>query len=74
MLTLAGIGNSSFAILQSSIVLESASDEMRGRTMGILNLTIGFGALGRVQMGAVASAIGAPAALAISCASDRKDP
>ncbi len=68
MLTLAGIGNSSFAILQSSIVLESASDEMRGRTMGILNLTIGFGALGRVQMGAVASAIGAPAALAISCA------
>ena len=68
MLGLAGLGNASFAILQSSIVLESASDEMRGRTMGILNLTIGFGALGRVQMGAVASALGAPVSLALSCA------
>lgn len=68
MLSLAGLGGASFAVLQSSIVLESASDEMRGRTMGILNLSIGFGALGRVQMGAVASALGAPAALAISCA------
>lgn len=68
MLGLAGLGNASFAILQSSIVLESSSDEMRGRTMGILNLTIGFGALGRVQMGAVAAAMGAPASLALSCA------
>jgi predicted MFS family arabinose efflux permease len=67
MLTLDGLGQSSFAVLQSSVVLESANDEYRARTMGVLNLSIGVGAIGRMQMGAVASALGAPTALAISC-------
>jgi predicted MFS family arabinose efflux permease len=67
MLTLAGLGQSSFAVLQSSIVLLSASDKMRSRTMGMLNLSIGVGAFGRMQLGALASSFGAPIALGSSC-------
>jgi MFS family permease len=67
MLMLSGLGQSSFAVLQSSLVLLSASDEMRGRTMGILNLTIGVGSLGRMQLGAMASAFGAPLAVGLAC-------
>ena len=67
LLTLAGLGQSSFAVLQSTIVLQSSSDELRGRTMGILNLTIGAGAIGRIQLGALAGVFGAPAALGVSC-------
>lgn len=67
MLFLAGLGQSSFAVLQSSIVLESVSDELRGRTMGLLNLTIGMGALGRMQLGALATALGGPVALGSGC-------
>jgi len=67
LLTLAGLGQSSFAVLQSTIVLQSSSDQMRGRTMGILNLTIGAGAIGRMQLGALAGAMGVSAALGVSC-------
>jgi predicted MFS family arabinose efflux permease len=65
--TLAGLGQSSFAVLQSSIVLISASDKMRSRTMGMLNLSIGVSAFGRMQLGALATAFGAPIALGSSC-------
>ena len=43
------------------------SDELRGRTMGLLNLTIGVGALGRMQLGALATVFGGPAALGSAC-------
>ena len=66
-LVLAGLGQASFAVLQSSIVLGSASDKLRSRTMGMLNLSIGVGALGRMQMGAIASSFGAPLAVGLSC-------
>ena len=67
LLFLAGLAQSSFGVMQSSIVLVSARDDMRGRTMGVLNFAIGVGSLGRIQIGALASAFGAPLALGLCC-------
>lgn len=66
LLFVAGAGVASFATMQTSLVLTSASDAMRGRAMGALMLAIGFGTLGTLLIGVVASALGAPAALALT--------
>jgi MFS family permease len=66
LLFLAGVGIACFATMQSSLVLTSASDAMRGRAMGVLMLAIGFGPLGALQIGVVASAVGASMAVAVS--------
>ena len=66
LLFLAGTGIACFATMQSSLVLTSASDAMRGRAMGVLMLAIGFGPLGALQIGALASAVGASTAVAMS--------
>lgn len=58
MLLLAGIGQSCFALLQSSIVLLAASDEMRSRAMGSVVLAIGTDPLGKLQTGALAEVYG----------------
>jgi MFS family permease len=65
----AGVGVACFATMQSSLILTSASDAMRGRAMGTLMLAIGFGPLGALQIGALASAWGAPLALTVSAGS-----
>lgn len=62
-LVVAGLGQAGFSIMQSSIVLVEASDEMRSRAMGALVLAIGSGPLGRVQGGAMAAVWGAPLAI-----------
>jgi len=67
LLCLSGLGQSSFGVMQSSIVLVSAKDEMRSRSMGALNFAIGVGSLGRIQVGALASAFGASLAVAVAC-------
>ncbi len=67
MLTLVGIGQTGFSIMQSSIILRSSSDAMRARVMGLLVLSIGGGPPGRLLVGALAGIAGAPLALA-SCA------
>ena len=67
LLCLSGIAQSSFGVMQSTIVLVSATDEMRARSMGTLNFAIGAGSLGRIQIGALASAFGAPWALGLTC-------
>lgn len=64
MLMLAGIGQSCFGIMQSSIILLSASDEMRSRAMGTLVLAIGSDPLGKLQMGYLAEVWGASYAVA----------
>ena len=69
LLFLAGVGVACFATMQSSLILTSASDAMRGRAMGTLMLAIGFGPLGALQIGALASAWGAPLALTVSAGS-----
>jgi MFS family permease len=65
MLLIAGVGQACFGIMQSSIVLLAASDEMRSRTMGILVLAIGSDPVGKLQTGALAEAFGAPAAVGL---------
>ncbi len=67
LICLAGVAQSSFAVMQSTIVLVSATDEMRARSMGTLNFAIGAGSLGRIQIGALATAFGAPWALGLTC-------
>jgi MFS family permease len=68
VLTLSGIGQVCFGIMQSSIILLTASDEMRSRAMGTLVLAIGSGPLGTLQIGALAETFGAPPALAVETA------
>jgi MFS family permease len=65
MLFLAGMGQACFGIMQSSIILLTASDEMRSRTMGVLVLAIGSDPLGKLQTGALAQLWGAAAALSL---------
>ncbi len=62
-LVVSGVGLAGFSIMQSSIILVEATDEMRSRAMGALVLAIGSGPLGRVQGGAMAVAWGAPLAV-----------
>lgn len=62
-LVLAGIGQAGFSIMQSSIILVEATDQMRSRAMGALVLAIGIGPVGRVQAGAMAAAWSAPLAV-----------
>ena len=68
MLLVAGIGQACFGIMQSSIVLLAASDEMRSQTMGVIVLAIGSDPVGKVQTGALAESLGAPAAVGIQAA------
>jgi hypothetical protein len=64
-LLLVGIGQACFGIMQSSIILLTASDEMRSRTMGILVLAIGSDPFGKLQTGYLAQTYGAPAAISL---------
>ncbi len=65
LLVLAGIGQSCFALMQSSIVLLTASDEMRDRAMGVVMIGIGSDPLGKLQTGFLAESVGAPMALGL---------
>jgi len=64
MLLLAGIGQACFGIMQSSIILLTASDEMRSRALGTLVLAIGADPLGKLQTGILAERFGAPPVVA----------
>ncbi len=68
LLVFAGLGQACFGVMQSTIVLTSASDDMRDRAMGAVVLAIGGGPIGRLNLGAVAAALGAPIAVGLSCA------
>jgi MFS family permease len=63
---LSGLGSSAFASLQSTIVLEKASDQLRGRAMGALTLAIGSAPLGTLELGAATVVLGAPLAVALN--------
>lgn len=64
-LIIAGLGQSSFGVMQSAIVLLAARDDMRDRAMGTVVLAIGTGPFGRLQIGALAESFGAPLALGL---------
>lgn len=61
---LIGIGQSGFSTMQSTIVLLSASEQTRGRVMGILSACIGTQPFGALWIGFFASHAGAPWATA----------
>jgi MFS family permease len=66
LLFIAGAGIAGFATMQSSLILLSVSDAMRGRAMGTLILAIGFGPLGAIQIGVLASTFGVAPAIAMT--------
>jgi hypothetical protein len=51
--------------MQSAIILLTASDEMRSRTMGTLVLAIGADPIGKLMSGMLASSLGASTAVAV---------
>jgi MFS family permease len=61
-----GLGQAAFASLQTTIVLSTATDQLRGRAMGALTLAIGSTPIGSLEMGATAVALGAPIAVALN--------
>ena len=56
VLILLGLGTAGFGTMQSTIVVISASDEMRGRALGVISLAIGAGPVGALFIGLVAEA------------------
>jgi MFS family permease len=66
LVALAGLGQAAFASLQSTIVLGTASEQLRGRAMGALTLAIGSAPLGSLEYGAASVLIGAPLAVALN--------
>jgi MFS family permease len=66
LLAVSGMGQSAFASLQSTIVLGSSTDQMRGRAMGALTLAIGSTPFGSLELGALSVALGAPLAVALN--------
>jgi MFS family permease len=57
VLLLLGLGTAGFGAMQSTIIMLTAREEMRGRALGVLSLAIGTGPFGSLFMGATASAI-----------------
>ena len=68
LLFMSGIGMACFSVMQSSIILVTASDDMRDRAMGAVAIAIGSGPPGRLQVGALAEAFGAPLAVMLTAA------
>lgn len=68
LLFCAGVGQACFAILQSSIVLMAASDDMRSRSMATIVLAIGADPIGKIQIGILAENLGAPNTLGLQAA------
>jgi len=65
LLFTAGFGFSSFATMQTTILVREAAPAMRGRVLGVLSLAIGAGPLGALQVGPLVSALGEQGALTV---------
>jgi MFS family permease len=65
LLFLAGLGEACFVIMQSSLILLAASDEMRGRVLGLLMVAIGIDPVGKLLTGFLAEHLGAPLAIVL---------
>ena len=66
MLLLVGLGIAGFSTMQNTIILISATPEMRGRALGVLGQCIGVAALGGLAVGGIANYYDARIAVAIS--------
>ena len=65
-LLIIGAAESGFAAMQSTIMLLSTPEEIRGGAMGILSACIGTGPLGALWIGFLAAGTGAALAMALS--------
>ncbi len=54
ILVLLGLGTAGFGTMQSTIVVIAASEDMRGRALGVISLAIGAGPLGALMIGGLA--------------------
>ena len=63
VLLLTGLANSGFSIMQATLVYLAAPPEMRSRVFGVLSVCIGFGMIGFLHLGWLASIIGATLAI-----------
>ncbi|MDA0365440.1 MAG: MFS transporter [Chloroflexi bacterium] len=58
LLLLGGIASAGFGVMQSTIMMLMAPDELRGRAMGVLMLAIGIMPFATLVQGAIASSVG----------------
>jgi MFS family permease len=65
-LMVAGVGIAGFATMQSVLVMVLAEDEMRGRAMGLLSMSIGVLPLSMILLGLGAQAVGPQTGVALS--------
>ena len=66
---IAGIGGGMFGATQSALVMSVASDQVRGRAMGMLSMAIGGLPFGILALGILAEVVGPPAALLMGLSS-----
>jgi MFS family permease len=66
LLVMIGAAESAFAAMQSTLVLLSAPERVRGGAMGILSACIGTQPIGTLAIGLLAAGVGAPAAFAVN--------
>jgi MFS family permease len=66
ILVLLGLAESAFAAMQSTLVLLSAPEHMRGGVMGILSACIGTQPIGTLLIGLLAARTGAPLAFTVN--------
>jgi MFS family permease len=66
LLAVMGMAESAFAAMQSTLVLLSAPEPVRGGAMGILSACIGTQPVGTLAIGLLAASLGAPLAFAVN--------
>jgi MFS family permease len=66
LMVVMGLAESGFATMQSTLVLLSAPERLRGGAMGILSACIGTQPLGTLAIGLLAGSLGAPLAFALN--------
>ena len=66
LILVAGAGSAGFGVMQSTLTMLLSPDEVRGRVLGVLMLSIGVLPLAMLVQGAIASAAGVEATTAIS--------
>jgi len=62
-LLLTGVGGATFGVMQTTLIYRAATPAMRARLLGLLSVCIGVGPIGFLQIGLLADAIGAKAAV-----------
>ena len=66
LVTMVGYVGSTYDATMSTVLQVSAREDMRGRVLGLYYATFGLNQLGALGIGAVASVLGLPVALAIA--------